>query len=162
MKERGSFGSKLGIVLATAGSAVGLGNVWRFPYMTGENGGAAFILVYIVCILLLGIPGMIGEFVVGRYAQTNAARAYDGLTFYGEALFDWFDFVTGQIFLPVVGFLTCIFIGWYVPHQIVREEFSNWGELKDYVRYFHRYLFLIKYVCPLAIILIFLHQFGIL
>ncbi len=80
MKERGSFGSKLGIVLATAGSAVGLGNVWRFPYMTGENGGAAFILVYIVCILLLGIPGMIGEFVVGRYAQTNAARAYDILS----------------------------------------------------------------------------------
>ena len=78
--KRGSFGSKLGIVLATAGSAVGLGNVWRFPYMTGENGGAAFILVYIVCILLLGIPGMIGEFVVGRYAQTNAARAYDILS----------------------------------------------------------------------------------
>ena len=80
MKERGNFGSKLGIVLATAGSAVGLGNVWRFPYMTGENGGAAFILIYIVCILLLGLPGMISEFVVGRYAQTNAARAYDILS----------------------------------------------------------------------------------
>ena len=55
MKEenRGSFGSKIGIILATAGSAVGLGNVWRFPYMTGENGGAAFILVYILFIFLL-------------------------------------------------------------------------------------------------------------
>ena len=52
MKERGSFGSKIGIVLATAGSAVGLGNVWRFPYMAGENGGAAFILIYIGCILI--------------------------------------------------------------------------------------------------------------
>lgn len=77
MSERGHFGSKIGIVLATAGSAVGLGNVWRFPYMAGENGGAAFILIYIGCILLLGLPGMISEFIVGRHAQTNAARAYD-------------------------------------------------------------------------------------
>jgi len=75
--ERGNFGSKVGIVLATAGSAVGLGNVWRFPYMTGENGGAAFIIIYIVCIILLGIPGMVSEFIVGRHAQSNAFRAYD-------------------------------------------------------------------------------------
>ncbi len=80
MSERGHFGSKIGIVLATAGSAVGLGNVWRFPYMAGENGGAAFILIYIGCILLLGLPGMISEFIVGRHAQTNAARAYDKLS----------------------------------------------------------------------------------
>ena len=78
--DRGSFGSKLGIVLATAGSAVGLGNVWRFPYTTGENGGAAFILIYIGCILLLGIPGMVSEFIVGRHAQANAAKAYDALS----------------------------------------------------------------------------------
>lgn len=80
MKERGNFGSKVGIVLATAGSAVGLGNVWRFPYMTGENGGAAFILIYLGCILILGLPGMISEFIVGRHAQANAARAYDNLS----------------------------------------------------------------------------------
>ena len=78
--ERGNFGSKLGIVLATAGSAVGLGNVWRFPYMTGQNGGAAFILIYIGCILLLGLPGMVSEFIVGRHAQANAAAAYDKLS----------------------------------------------------------------------------------
>ena len=80
MTERGSFGSKLGIVLATTGSAVGLGNIWRFPYMTGQNGGAAFLLTYVGCILLLGVPGMISEFIVGRHAQTNAARAYDKLS----------------------------------------------------------------------------------
>ncbi len=57
METRGNFGSKLGIILATAGSAVGLGNIWRFPYMTGQNGGAAFILIYLVCIILLGLPG---------------------------------------------------------------------------------------------------------
>ncbi len=78
--ERGSFGSRLGIVLATAGSAVGLGNVWRFPYMTGQNGGAAFLLLYVACIMVLGVPGMVSEFVVGRHAQANAAHAYDKLS----------------------------------------------------------------------------------
>lgn len=76
MTNRGNFGSKLGIVLATAGSAVGLGNVWRFPFMTGQNGGAAFIIIYVVCVLLLGVPGMVSEFIVGRHSQANAARAY--------------------------------------------------------------------------------------
>ena len=54
--ERASFGSKLGVILATAGSAVGLGNIWRFPYMAGQNGGAVFIMIYIFCVLVLGIP----------------------------------------------------------------------------------------------------------
>ncbi len=77
MAERGNFGTKLGIILATAGSAVGLGNVWRFPFTAGENGGAAFIIIYFGCILLLGIPGMVSEFIIGRRAQTNSFRAYN-------------------------------------------------------------------------------------
>lgn len=455
MGERANFGSKIGVILATAGSAVGLGNVWRFPYMAGENGGAVFIMIYVICVVLLGIPCMVSEFIVGRHGQANTARAFrslsggtpwaligymgvltgflitgyyavvsgwclqyiwaslighlqgdpeyfktyfadlsmhpvkpvlwtviilgityliiehgvrdgieraskmlmptlfillliivgascmlpnadkgieflfkpdmskftpdvflgalgqsfyslsiamgclctyasyftrstnltksasqialidcmvailaglmifpaafsvgvnpdsgpslifitlpnvfqqafaaipvvgycisllffvllslaaltslmslhevstafiqeemtvsrkkaaltvtilasiigafcslslgavDGLSFFGKTLFDWFDFITGQIFLPIVGFLTCIFIGWFVPHQIVRDEFSNYGSLKSigYVRLFHIFLFLVKYVCPLAILLIFLHQFGLL
>ena len=455
MSERANFGSKLGVILATAGSAVGLGNVWRFPYMTGENGGAVFIMIYVICVVLLGIPCMISEFIVGRHGQANTARAYrklaggtpwaligymgvltgflitgyyavvsgwclqyiwaslighlqgdpgyfktyftelstdpvkpvlwtviilgmtyliiehgvrdgieraskmlmptlfillliivgascmlpnagkgieflfkpdmskftgdvflgalgqsfyslsiamgclctyasyfsrytnltqsatqialidcmvailaglmifpaafsvgvnpdsgpslifitlpnvfqqafaavplvgycvsllffvllslaaltslmslhevstafiqeeltvsrkkaalvvtiltsvigafcslslgavDGLVIFGESLFDWFDFITGQIFLPIVGFLTCIFIGWYVPHHIVKEEFTNNGSLNSigYVRLFHIFIFLVKYVCPLAILLIFLHQIGVL
>ena len=455
MGERANFGSKLGVILATAGSAVGLGNVWRFPYMTGENGGAVFIMIYINCVVVLGIPCMISEFIVGRHGRANTARAYreladgtpwaligymgvltgflitgyyavvsgwclqyigasllgqlngdpeyfkiyftelstnpvkpvlwtviilgltyfiiangvrdgieraskmlmptlfillliivgascmlpnaikgieflfkpdiskinedvflgalgqsfyslsiamgclctyasyfdkktnltrsasqiavidcmvailaglmifpaafsvgvnpdsgpslifitlpnvfqqafasvpivgycisllffvllslaaltslmslhevstafvheemnisrkkaalivtiatsiigafcslslgpaDGLTIAGKALFDWFDFITGQIFLPIVGFLTCIFIGWFVPHHIVRHEFMNNGSLvsRGYIRMFHIFLFLVKYVCPLAILLIFLHQFGLL
>jgi NSS family neurotransmitter:Na+ symporter len=449
--ERGNFASKLGIILATAGSAVGLGNVWRFPYMAGENGGAVFILIYFVCVLLLGIPCMISEFIIGRHAQSNTARAFhkmsggtawsligymgvltgflitgyyavvsgwcvqyiyastvghlqgdpeyvktyfstfvshpmkplfwllvimlmtylivehgiqkgieraskilmptlfvllliivgascmlpnaeagirfllkpdwsavngnvflsalgqsfyslsiamgcictyasyfskqtnlansaiqigiidsivailaglmifpaafsvgvspdsgpslifitlpnvfqqafsampvvgyvislmfygllslaaltslmslvevstafcheemhisrkaatllvvaaasfigvfcslslggvEGLQWLGMSLFDIFDFVTGQIFLPVVGFLTCIFIGWFVPHRVVRDEFTNWGTLRG--TFFHLYLFLVKYVCPLCILFIFLHQFGLI
>ena len=70
----------MGIILATAGSAVGLGNIWRFPYTVGQDGGAAFIILNIVCILLLGIPGMVCEFIVGRNAGTNAVRAYGRLS----------------------------------------------------------------------------------
>ncbi len=451
MSDRVNFGSRLGIILATAGSAVGLGNVWRFPYMAGENGGAVFIIIYVACVILLGIPCMISEFIVGRHGQANTARAYrslsggtpwaligymgvltgflitgyyavvsgwclqyiwaslighlngdpeyfrtyfselasdpvkpvlwtviilgityliiehgvrdgieraskllmptlfillliivgascmlpnadkgiaflfkpdfskitsdvflgalgqsfyslsiamgclctyasyfskstnlttsaaqiavidcmvailaglmifpaafsvgvnpdsgpslifitlpnvfqqafasvpvlgyiisllffvllslaaltslmslhevstaffqeemrisrkraalivtvstsiigafcslslgavDGLAFFGKSLFDWFDFITGQIFLPVVGFLTCIFIGWFLPHKLVHDEFTNWGTLRG--RFFHTYIFLVKYVCPLAILFIFLHQLGFL
>lgn len=71
-----NFGSKLGMILATAGSAVGLGNIWRFPTTAGENGGAAFILVYILFTLLLGLPGMLGEFLVGRSGGGNALHSY--------------------------------------------------------------------------------------
>ncbi len=449
--ERANFGSKLGVILATAGSAVGLGNVWRFPYMAGENGGAVFIIIYVVCVLLLGIPCMVSEFIVGRHGRANTARAFsvlagggpwsiigymgvltgflitgyyavvagwcvqyvwsslighmqgspeyfriyfaelstdpvkpvlwtaiilgvtyliiehgvrdgieraskmmmptlfvlllvivvascmlpgadkgieflfkpdfskinsnvflaalgqsfysmsiamgclctyasyfsrqtnltnsavqigvidclvailaglmifpaafsvgvnpdsgpslifitlpnvftqafasipvigyviallffillalaaltslmslhevstaffqeefrisrkraavivsisttiigafcslslgavDGLVLWGKSLFDWFDFITGQIFLPIVGFLTCIFVGWAVPHKLVRDEFTNWGTLRG--RFFHLYLFLVKYVCPLAILFIFLNQLGLI
>lgn len=448
--ERARFGSKLGVILATAGSAVGLGNIWRFPYMAGQNGGAVFIMIYIFCILLLGIPCMISEFIIGRHGQANTARAYrkmaggtmwsfigymgvltgflitgyyavvsgwcleyvwasvlgklhgdpafitnyftsfsqdpvkpvfwtliillttyliiengvrDGIErasklmmptlfillliivvascmlpdaekgieflfkpdfkkinsevflaalgqsfysmsiamgcictyasyfskhtnltnsavqigvidfivallaglvifpaafsvgvrpdsgpslifitlpnvfqqafsfipslgyfisvlfyillsmaaltslmslhevstaflqeemvitrkkaarivtistiivgamcslslgawskyqFFGKTVFDLFDFVTGQLFLPIVGFLTCIFIGWFVPHKIVRDEFTNWGTLRNGTL-FHIYLLLVKYVCPVCILFIFLRQFG--
>ncbi len=449
--NRGSFGSKIGLILATAGGAVGLGNVWRFPYMTGQNGGAAFILVYIICVLILGIPCMISEIIIGRHGASNTARAYtklsdgtawkwigylevftgflitsyyavvsgwclqyvyasimgelhgdpafvtnyfkefsadpirpvlwtiaiflichfviihgvrggiekaskvmmptlfilllvivvaacllpnasqgveyllkpdfgkfdrgvflgalgqsfyslsigmgcictyasyfsrqtnilksslqisvidtlvailaglmifpaafsvgvspdsgsslifitlpnvfneafasmpvigwvvalmfyvllslaaltslmslhevntsfffeelkidrkkgavivtvacaiigalcslslgatDTLTFGGKALFDWFDFVTGQVFLPLAGFFTCLFIGWYVPKKIVKDEFTNWGTLKGSL--FGVYLFLVRFVCPICILLVFLNQFGLL
>lgn len=77
--ERVNFGSKLGMVLATAGSAVGLGNVWRFPYMTGQNGGAAFLLIYIACVLVLGIPCMMSEFIIGRHGAANTGRAYGNM-----------------------------------------------------------------------------------
>ena len=448
-EDRTNFGSKLGVILATAGSAVGLGNVWRFPYMTGQNGGAAFILIYIGCVLLLGIPCMVSAFVIGRHGASNTARAYSklsggkpwkyvgymgvltgflitgyyavvsgwclqyivasltgslngdpqyiqqyftdfsqsplkpvmwtvvilllthmviihgvrggiekaskmfmptlfvlllvvvvascmlpeadkgikylfhpdfskvdqdvflnalGQSFYslsiamgcictyasyfsrqtnlvrsavqigvidslvailaglmifpaafsvgvnpdsgpslifitlpnvfnsafaaipmagylisllfyallalaaltslislhevstaffheelnisrrsaalivtiscsvmavfcslslgqheelhvlGWSLFDIFDFVTGQLFLPIGGFLTCLFVGWHLPHQLVRDEYSNWGTLR--MRFFHLYLFSVKYICPLCILLIFMHQLG--
>src|SRR5690606_31429807 len=60
-QPRGSFGSKFGVIAATAGSAVGLGNIWRFPYITGENGGGAFLLIYLFFVLLIGLPVMMSE-----------------------------------------------------------------------------------------------------
>lgn len=77
--KRDSFGSKIGVIAAAAGSAIGLGNIWRFPYVTGENGGAAFLLVYLFFILLIGIPVMLSEFVIGRRSQRNAVGAFKKL-----------------------------------------------------------------------------------
>lgn len=78
-EKRDGFGSKIGIIAAAAGSAIGLGNIWKFPYIVGQNGGAAFILVYLLCIALIGLPVMVAEFAIGRRAQKNAVGAYRAL-----------------------------------------------------------------------------------
>jgi NSS family neurotransmitter:Na+ symporter len=98
--------------------------------------------------------------IIGVFCSLSLGGVGHLLEFFGRSLFDWFDFITGQIFLPIVGFLTCIFIGWFVPHKIVRDEFTNWGTLRG--RFFHLYLFLVKYVCPVCILFIFLHQLGLI
>lgn len=77
--DRANFGSKLGVILASAGSAVGLGNIWRFPFETGNHGGAAFILIYLGCVIILGVPIMIAEFAIGRRSRANTAGAYQKL-----------------------------------------------------------------------------------
>lgn len=74
--DRASFGSKIGAILAAAGSAVGLGNIWRFPYEAGNHGGAAFILIYLACVFVMGMPIMIAEFTVGRRAKASTGRAF--------------------------------------------------------------------------------------
>ncbi len=76
VQKRDSFSSKFGIIAAAAGSAIGLGNIWKFPYIVGQNGGSAFILIYLVCILLVGIPIMLAEFVVGRRGAKNASASF--------------------------------------------------------------------------------------
>lgn len=97
--------------------------------------------------------------IIGAFCSLSLG-AIDGLQIADRSLFSIFDFVTGQIFLPVGGFLTCLFLGWFVPRQIVKDEFTNWGTLKG--TFFKTYLFSVRYVCPLCILLIFLHQFGVL
>ncbi|MFW6051095.1 MAG: sodium-dependent transporter [Myxococcota bacterium] len=77
--ERGAFGSRLGFVFAAAGSAIGLGNIWRFPYAAGENGGGAFVLVYLICVALIGVPVLLAELSVGRAGQRNPVGAFKAL-----------------------------------------------------------------------------------
>ncbi len=77
--SRGQWSSQLGFILAAAGSAVGLGNIWRFPYMAGKNGGGAFVLVYLLCILALGLPVMLVEISLGRATQKNAVGAIEAV-----------------------------------------------------------------------------------
>ena len=79
MNNRERFSSRLGFILISAGCAVGLGNVWRFPYITGQYGGAAFVLVYLIFLVLLGLPIMVMEFAVGRASQKSAARSFNVL-----------------------------------------------------------------------------------
>ncbi len=131
--KRGSFTSKLGIVLATAGSAVGLGNIWRFPYMTGMNGGAAFILIYGICVLLLGIPGMVAEFIVGRSSQSNAARAYKKLA--GRTpwrVIGYLGVVTSMI---ILGFYAVV-AGWCLQYLLVSLTGQLHGDAQAVEAYF--------------------------
>ncbi|MBN8650354.1 MAG: sodium-dependent transporter [Cytophagales bacterium] len=79
MANRGNFSGRIGFILAAAGSAVGLGNIWRFPYLAGENGGAIFLLVYLTCIFLLCYPVMVGEIAIGRSANSDAFGSYSKL-----------------------------------------------------------------------------------
>jgi len=77
--QRDSFTGKIGIIAAVAGSAVGLGNIWKFPYITGVFGGGAFVLVYLICIAIIGLPVMLSEFTIGRKAQRNAVGSFKKL-----------------------------------------------------------------------------------
>ena len=129
--ERANFGSKLGIILATAGSAVGLGNVWRFPYMTGQNGGAAFILIYIFCVLLLGITCMVSEFIIGRRAQANTARAYCRLGGKAWAMVGGLGVLTGFL---ITGYYAVV-SGWCLQYLYA----SLAGQLKGDPQYVTRY-----------------------
>ena len=77
--EREKLGSRLGFILLSAGCAIGIGNVWKFPYITGQNGGAIFVLIYIACLVLLGLPVMVMEFAMGRAAQKSPVKLYQQL-----------------------------------------------------------------------------------
>jgi hypothetical protein len=79
MIKREHWGSRLGFILAAAGSAVGLGNIWKFPYMAGVNGGGAFLLIYLALVFTIGVSVMLAEMVIGRMAEKNAIGAFKKL-----------------------------------------------------------------------------------
>ncbi len=114
MESRGAFSGKIGFILAGAGSAIGLGAIWRFPYMTGQNGGALFVLVFLACCFLIGVPVMIAEITLGRYTQRNPVGTFKRLhggpvwkavgalcVLSGFMIFSWYSVIAGW----VVGYL---------------------------------------------------------
>ena len=117
--ERDRLGSRLGFILISAGCAIGCGNVWKFPWMTGQNGGGAFVLVYIICLILLGLPAMTVEFSLGRAAQASPVKMYQKLEKPGQkwhihgwlaflgnfCLMAFYTVVTGWILYYFVSFL---------------------------------------------------------
>jgi NSS family neurotransmitter:Na+ symporter len=111
VKQRENWRSRFGFIMAAAGSAIGLGNIWRFPYLTGENGGGAFIVIYLICVLLIGLSIMLAEFAVGRSTGLAAVGAYkkysDRWTFAGALGVISAFFIMG--FYPVVG-------GWSIAY----------------------------------------------
>ena len=132
MKKRAKFSSKLGIVLASAGSAVGLGNVWRFPTEVGEGGGAAFILVYAFCVLLLGLPLMVAEFIIGRHTHKNTADAYRQLA----PRSGWI--VQGYLGVFTSWFILCYYsvvAGWTMKY-LVEAATGGLGSISDSSAYF--------------------------
>lgn len=91
--ERERLGSRLGFILLSAGCAIGIGNVWKFPYMVGQNGGGAFVLVYLICLVLIGVPVMTMEFAMGRASQKSSATMYRTLEPAGSK-WHWHGYIT--------------------------------------------------------------------
>lgn len=85
--EREKFSSRIGFILISAGCAIGLGNVWRFPYITGKYGGAAFVLIYLFFLLVLGLPIMVMEFSVGRASQKSIATSFNVKLSFNDVLY---------------------------------------------------------------------------
>ena len=118
--ERERLGSRLGFILLSAGCAIGCGNIWKFPWMTGQNGGGGFVLVYLLCLLFLGLPAMIMEFALGRASQASIVRMYHKLEKPGQkwhihgylalignvCLMAFYTVVTGWMIYYFVQFLT--------------------------------------------------------
>ncbi len=123
--SRDSFGSRFGALVAMAGSAVGLGNLWRFPYLVGENGGAAFIIVYIILSFCICLPIFVSEFVMGRRSQENAYAAFRDLS--GGSAWKYVGLLTVIVPLVVTSYYSVIG-GWSVEYLFKSLTFSFSGE----------------------------------
>lgn len=134
--ERTTFSSKIGIILAAAGSAVGLGNIWRFPSQVGENGGATFILIYLLCVIFLGIPVMLSEFIIGRSSAANGGKSFEILA-------------PGTIWknIGLIGIVSAFSIlcyygvvsGWTLKYMFSSAT-TSLNNIQDYVEYFNDFV----------------------
>ncbi len=112
-ENRGEWGSKIGFILAASGSAIGLGNIWRFPYITGENGGAAFVLMYIIFVVIIGLPYMYAELALGRSVQRNPVGSIEALHPHSPwKLVGYLGVITGLGILSFYG----VIAGWTIGY----------------------------------------------
>lgn len=134
MKERALFATKIGVVAATVGSAVGLGNIWRFPYEAGTHGGGAFLIVYIACVFAIGIPVMCSEFIMGRSTHRNVKGAFKMLT--NRSGWHWVSYVGIMASLMILSFYSVV-AGWTMEY-LYQSVVGNFGThtAEDFTRQF--------------------------
>lgn len=127
--QRSQWGTKIGFILAAVGSAVGLGNIWRFPYMTGENGGAAFVLIYLICVVMIGIPVLIAELALGRYTQLNPVGAIKSIAPRGPwKLLGYLGVLAG---ITILSYYSVI-AGWTIGY-IFKTIFHSTGNFEKFI-----------------------------
>ena len=127
-KKRERFDSRIGMILAMAGSAVGLGNLWRFPFLAAQNGGGAFIFVYLILLLTICIPVLMTEITLGRKCRTNVTRVYDSL---GAPRWRWAGFLTLLTPIVIMAFYTVVG-GWSVKYLVQACAFRFTAPDADY------------------------------
>lgn len=168
MDKRSSFGSKFGMLAAAVGSAVGLGNIWKFPYVTGQNGGSAFLVVYLICVILLGFPALVTELSIGRMAGTNPVTAFS--TIQGNRHWNFIGIMGVLVAFLTLGFYFIV-AGWsleYIWQTITTDSFAGMNaqdlttEFKEFSTNTTRpYLWVIIFIFLTAAVLIFGVQKGI-
>ena len=135
MASRSGFSSRLGFIAAAAGSAVGLGNIWKFPYETGQNGGAAFLIVYLICIFLIGFPVMVGEIAIGRKTQKNPYGAFKSLGGKGWGLIGLWGVLCGAMILSFYN----VIAGWAFGY-FIETGFKDLLQAEDHGAFFGDYV----------------------
>lgn len=137
MSKRAHFASKFGVLMATVGSAVGLGNIWRFPYQAGENGGGTYLLLYAIAVLLIGIPAMVAEFIVGRESRSNAVGAFNKLA--PKSVWSGIGYL-GVFTGFIIDCYYCVVTGWtlYYLFQAASDNLLGFG-VEQYADMFNAY-----------------------
>ena len=134
-KQRALFATKIGVIAASVGSAIGLGNIWRFPFEAGIHGGGAFLLIYIIVVALIGIPLICSEFVIGRASRTNVLGAFRKLQKKGSR-WHWISFVGILSSLMILSFYSVV-AGWTLEYTFASLLGNlQGGTAEDYQEYF--------------------------
>lgn len=128
--SRGTWGSRVGFILAATGSAIGLGNIWRFPYVTGQNGGAAFVLLYVACVLVIGLPVLLAELSLGRKTSLNPVGAFKSIS--PSRFWPWAGYLGVATGIGILSFYLVI-AGWTLGY-IVRTFLHSSGSFGEFVQ----------------------------